>query len=97
LVVGTNIWSLYFYGSKFQEGVGVDFFFVDPKGRYTLVSSRLILECASSTIEYETLVLGLKKTLNFNIKCVKLFGDLKIIVREVRNSIHYYLCHLKSY
>jgi hypothetical protein len=51
----------------------VIFFFVDPKGRHTLIYCKLKFECTSSTTEYEEIFLGLKKTLDFKIKCLNLF------------------------
>jgi ribonuclease HI len=61
LVIGANIWTLFFDGSKSQEGVGVGCLIVDPQGKCSFISCKLEFECTNNTIEYESLVQGLKK------------------------------------
>jgi ribonuclease HI len=58
---------------------------------------RLEFECTNNTIEYEALVQGLKKTIDLNVKKLKVFRDLEIIIRQVRNTIHCNSLHLKNY
>jgi hypothetical protein len=43
------------------------------------------------------LVQGLKKAIDLKVKCLKVFGDYKIIVIHVNNSIHCLSPHLKGY
>jgi hypothetical protein len=62
-----------------------------------MISSRLEFECTNNTVEYEALVQGLKKDIDLKVKCLRVFGDSEIIVRQVNNSIHYLSPHLKSY
>ena len=40
---------------------------------------------------------GIKKSIELNIKEIKIFGDSEIIVRQVRNTIHYNSPHLRNY
>jgi ribonuclease HI len=47
--------------------------------------------------EYEALVQGLKKSIDLNIKELIVFGDLEIIVRQVKNTIHCNSPHLRNY
>lgn len=63
----------------------------------TLISCRLEFECTNNTAEYEALVQGFNKAIYLKVKCLKVFGDSDIIVRQVRNSIHYMSPHLKGY
>ena len=53
--------------------------------------------CTNNTVEYEALIQGLKKAIDLNIKELIAYGDYEIIVRQVRNSIHYLYKHLQSY
>jgi ribonuclease HI len=94
---GSQIWTLYFDGSKSQEGSGVGCILIDQKGKHHLLSCRLEFECTNNTAEYEALVQGLKKAIDLGIKELKVFGDSKIIVRQVRNTIHCNSPHLKNY
>jgi len=42
-------------------------------------------------------MLGLQKAISFNVVALKVVGDSEIVVRQVRNTIHYLSPHLKSY
>jgi ribonuclease HI len=65
---------------------------IDPGKHKMLISYYLEFECTNKTVEYEALVQGLKRAID-----LKVFGDSKIIVRQVRNTIHCLSPHLKSY
>jgi len=56
-----------------------------------------ILNSTNNTVKYEALVLGLHKAISLNAFVLKVVGDLDIVVRKVRNTIHYFSPHLKSY
>jgi ribonuclease HI len=90
-------WTLYFDGSKSQEGSGAGCILIDPKGKCHFLSCRLEFECTNNTVEYEALVQGLKKSIDLNVKELKVFRDSEIIVRQVRNTIHCNSPHLKNY
>jgi ribonuclease HI len=92
-----QIWTLYFDGSKSQEGSGAGCILIDPKGKQSFLSCRLEFECTNNTVEYEALVQGLKKSIDLNIKELKVFGDSEIIVRKVKNTIHCNSPHLRNY
>ena len=47
--------------------------------------------------EYETLIQGLKKAIEFKVRNLKVFGDSEIIVKQVHNTIHCLSPHLKWY
>ena len=51
----------------------------------------------NNTAEYEALIQGLKKAIEFKVRYLKVFGDSKIIVKQVRNTIHCLYPHLKGY
>jgi ribonuclease HI len=92
-----QIWSLYFDGSKSKEGAGSGCVIIDPAGNKTLIACRLEFECTNNTAEYEALLQGLRKASDMNIQNLTVFGDSKIVVRQVRESIHCLSPHLKSY
>jgi ribonuclease HI len=92
-----QIWSLYFDGSKSKEGVGAGCVIIDPAGNKTLIACRLEFECTNNTTKYEALLQGLRKALDMNAQNLTIFGDSKIVVRQVKNSIHYLSSHLKRY
>ena len=92
-----QIWSLYFDGSKSKEGAGAGCMLIDLAGNNTLISFRLEFECTNNMVEYEALLQGLRKALDFNIQNLTVFGDSEIVVRQIKNSIHSLSSHLKSY
>jgi ribonuclease HI len=47
----------------------------------TLISFWLEFEYTNNTTKYEALVQGLKQDIDLNVKCLKVFGDLEIIVK----------------
>jgi ribonuclease HI len=91
------MWTLYFDGSKLQEGSGAGCLLIDPKGKRSFLSCRLEFECINNTAEYEALVQGLKKSIELNIKELQIFVDSEIIVRQVKNTIHCNSPHLRNY
>ena len=92
-----RFWVLYFDGSKTQEGSGAGYILMDPKNNKHFLSCRLEFECTNNTTEYETLIQELKKAIEFKVKILKVYGDSKIIVKQVRNTIHCLSPHLKGY
>jgi len=60
-------------------------------------SCRLEFECTNNTIEYEALIQGLYKAIDLKVQYLKVFGDSKIIIKQVRNTIHCLSTHLKHY
>jgi ribonuclease HI len=94
---GSQIWSLYFDGSKSKEGAGAGCIIIDPAGNKTLLACRLEFECTNNIAEYEALLQGLRKALDMHIQNLIVFGDSEIVVRQVRDSIHCLSPHLKCY
>ena len=68
-----RFWILYFDGSKTQEGSGASCVLVDPERNKNYLSCRIELECTNNTTE--ALVQGLKKSIELNVKKLKVFGD----------------------
>jgi len=97
IVNNSLFWSLYFDGSKSSEGSGAGCILVSPQGNKTMLSCRLEFECTNNTAEYEALVQGLYKAIDLKIQYLKVFGDSKIIIKQVRNTIHCLSNHLKHY
>jgi len=51
-----NLWTLYFYSSKSNEGAGVRYILNHPKGNKTLIACILDFECTNDTVEYEAII-----------------------------------------
>jgi hypothetical protein len=71
----SQIWTIYFDGSKSQEGYGTGCILIDPKGKHHFLSCRIEFQCTNNTVEYEALVQGLKKFIDLNVEELKVFRD----------------------
>ena len=54
---------------------------INPEKNRHFLSYRLEFECTNNTVEYEALVQGLRKSIELNVKNLKVFGDSEIVVR----------------
>jgi ribonuclease HI len=80
--------TLYFDGSKYQQGAGAGCIFINPAGKNSFLSCRLEFECTNNTVEYKALVQGIKKTIYLNINELIVFSYLEIFVIRVKKNIH---------
>ena len=80
-----SFWTLFFYGSKTLEGSGAGCVLFDPKNNKHFLSYRLEFECTNNTAEYEALVQGLRKAIEFKVENLKVYGDSEIIVKQIQN------------
>ena len=51
----------------------------------------------NNTAEYDALVQGLYKAIGLKVQYLKVFGDSEIVIKQVRNAIHFLSSHLKHY
>ena len=89
--------TLYFDGSKCEQGGGAGIVFITPQGAPIPLSFKLKFPCTNNMAEYEALVLGLQTTIKLNFKKIKIIGDSQLIVNQVLGT---YQCHndiLKKY
>ena len=55
-IVVSDLWTLFFDGSKMLEGSGAGYVLIDPEKNKHFLSCRLDFECTNNTAEYEALV-----------------------------------------
>ena len=89
-----NIWTIYFHGSRHKEGEGSICLLINPHGNITMLACFLEFDCTNNVAEHEKMVRGLKKELDLQIKCIEVFGDSEVVIRQVRDSIHCTSHHL---
>ena len=73
VVLEDRFWILYFDGSKTQEGSGACCVLVDLERNKHYLSCRIEFECTNNTAK--SLVQGLKKAIELNVKNSKKIGD----------------------
>ena len=81
---------MYFDGSKTQEGSGVSCVLIDLENNKQFISCRLEFECTNNIVKYETLVQGLRKAIELNVKNLKVLGDSEIVVRQLETQYIFY-------
>ena len=70
---------------------------IDPRKNKHFLACRLDFECTNNTAEYEALVQGIRKAIEFKVKNLKVFWNSEIIVKQIQNQIHCISPHLKAY
>lgn len=90
-------WTLYFNGSKYNDGVGAGCILVNPDRETNMLAYKLGFDCTNNIVEYEALVQGLQKAISLTVRYLKMFGDSEIVIKQVINNIHCVSNHLKHY
>lgn len=81
-----DCWTLRFDGSKSKQGAGARFELISPKGKTFFADHRLQFHCTNNVVEYEALIHRLLMALRKKVKILQVFGDLKLVVRQVRKQ-----------
>jgi ribonuclease HI len=81
----TPVWKMFFYGAYSRESVGVGVVFLSPTQETIYLSYKLEFETINNMAEYEALVLGLRVAKDMKIEELMVFGDVKLIVHQVKN------------
>ena len=50
------------------------------------LSFKLEFEATNNVVEYEVLLLGLQAAKNLNIGCLTVFGDSKLVVKQIKSQ-----------
>jgi hypothetical protein len=82
----TPIWKMFFYGASSSEGVGAGVVFVSPCQETISLSYKLEFEATNNVAQYEALVLGLRTAKEMGIREVAMFGDVELIVQQIKNA-----------
>ena len=90
-------WMLFFVGSRSKDGVGDGCVLIDPKCAKWMIDCRLEFQCTNNIVEYEPLEKGLKKAIYLGAMIIQCYGDLEIIIKQVRNQIQCLDPHILNY
>jgi hypothetical protein len=81
----TPVWKMFFYGASSKESVGVGVVFISPTQEIVSLYYELEFETKNNVAEYEALVLGLRATKYMKIEELAMFGNVELIVDQVKN------------
>lgn len=76
---------MHFDGSYTSQGGGVGVVLKSPKEEQTF-AYKLRFPCSNNEIEYEALVAGLKAAKRLGIRRLKVFGDSKLVIKQVEGT-----------
>ena len=77
-------WILHFDGEVGKDGVGEGIFVSGPNHENHLCSYKLYFDCTNNVAEYEALILGIKMLKEIKIKNMFLYGDVELIINQVK-------------
>ena len=80
-------WRMYFDGVANHSGYGISVLLISLHGDHIPISVRLIFSdrhlATNNIVEYEACILGLKTTLELEIRQIEVFGDSNLLLRQI--------------
>lgn len=77
---------MYFDGSYTQYGSGAGIFFITSQGHTILKSYRQRFPCTNNIVEYEALTIGLKMSIEWNVKELHVYGDSQLVINQINDE-----------
>jgi ribonuclease HI len=76
--------NMHFDGAVSKEGEGAGVSVARPSFEYNSFSFKLYFECTNNVAECKALILGIKMIKKLEIKKVIIYGDLKLVINQVK-------------
>ncbi len=80
-----------------QDGSRGHCVLIDPCNNNHILSFHLEFKCTNNNVEYEALVLGLKKAIYLKGDALKVIGDSEVVTHQVRDTIQCVSSNLKKF
>jgi ribonuclease HI len=81
----THVWKIFFDGASSSIGAGARVVFISPCQETISLSYKMEFEITNNVAEYEDLVLGMRDAKEMGIKEMAVFGDVELIIQQVKN------------
>ena len=88
---------MYFDVSRNKQGVDAGYLLIDPCGIRTYFSCHLESKCTNNDSKYESLIQGLRKEIDLTVKSIEVFGDSRLVIKQVRNFMFNTFYHLNNH
>lgn len=82
--------TMYFDGSKCEQGGGARVVFFTPHGVPIPYSFKLVFPCTNNNIEYKSFILGFKTTINCKFEILSIYGGSILVFNKI---LGVYQCH----
>lgn len=76
-----------------KDGVDIGIWILSPSfqpnkvpSNVRICSYKLVFDCSSNEAEYEALIAGLKILKKLNVKIISVYGDLEMIIKQVKGE-----------
>ena len=95
-----GFWKMYFDGAYSWEGSEVGVLYVAQNDEYYIPFSYRLqfdIDYTNNVCEYEALILGLEVARKIKIQQLIIYGDLELIVKQVRQEYHAKHPRMRSY
>jgi ribonuclease HI len=92
-----SIWKMFFDGASSSEGAGAGVVFISPCQEAISLSYKLEFETTNNVAEYEALILGMRSAKEMRIKEIAIFGDVELIIQQIRKDYHTNNPRLRNY
>ena len=77
---------MWFEGPSNALGHGVGAVLVTPDNQCIPFMVRLGFDCTNNMAEYEACALGIKAAIDFNVKLLKVYGDLALVIHQLKGE-----------
>ncbi|XP_058750167.1 uncharacterized protein LOC131623180 [Vicia villosa] len=81
-----SIRGLIFDGDVNTYGRGIGAIIVMPQGSHIPFTARLMFDCTNNMAEYEACIMGLEKAIDLRIKILDVYGDLSLVVNQIKGE-----------
>ena len=79
-------WKMYFDGAKNQNGSGIGVLLISSKGAHIPFFGRLNFPATNNATKYKACIMGLQAALGLGVKELEVYGDLALIISQVKNN-----------
>jgi len=59
---------------------------ISPERQYIPMTARLCFDCTNNLAEYEACVMGIRATIDFKVKSLKIYGDSALVIHQIREE-----------
>ena len=81
-----SCWGMVFDGVVNQYGNVIEAVIITPQGTHLPFTARLTFKCTNNTAEYEACIVGLEEAMNLRIKYLDVFGDMALVVNQIKGE-----------
>ena len=79
-------WIVWFDGASNALGHGIGEVLVSSDKQCFPFTTRLCFDCTNNMVEYEACALGIRATIDFRVKFLKVYRDLVLVIHQLKGE-----------